>query len=106
MNERTHAIVLGGGGISGIAWEAALLAGLIDAGLPVEEADAFGTSAGSVVATLLLSGHLRPEALGSLMQMSMEPEGDHGHEAMAFALHRASPAMASWRSSWRRSSSR
>lgn len=84
MNERTHAIVLGGGGISGIAWEAALLAGLIDAGLPVEEADAFGTSAGSVVATLLLSGHLRPEALGSLMQMSMEPEGDHGHEAMAF----------------------
>lgn len=80
----SHAIVLGGGGISGIAWEAALLAGLLHSGLPLEEADAFGTSAGSVVASYLLSGRLRPEALTALMEMSFEPEGDHGHEALAF----------------------
>lgn len=47
----THsALVLGGGGITGIAWELGLLTGLADAGLDLTGADlVVGTSAGSVV---------------------------------------------------------
>ncbi|GAA3440015.1 patatin-like phospholipase family protein [Kutzneria kofuensis] len=52
-----HALVLGGGGVAGIAWEIGLLAGLDEAGLPLREADlVVGTSAGSVVAAQLASG--------------------------------------------------
>jgi len=44
------ALVLGGGGITGIAWELGLLTGLADAGLDLTDADlVVGTSAGSVV---------------------------------------------------------
>ena len=52
-----HALVLGGGGVAGIAWEIGLLAGLDEAGLPVRDADlVVGTSAGSAVAAQLASG--------------------------------------------------
>ena len=44
------ALVLGGGGITGIAWELGILKGLADAGVDVTTADTvIGTSAGSVV---------------------------------------------------------
>jgi NTE family protein len=44
------ALVLGGGGITGIAWELGILKGLADAGVDVTGADTvIGTSAGSVV---------------------------------------------------------
>ncbi|MEV6612273.1 patatin-like phospholipase family protein [Kutzneria sp. NPDC051319] len=50
-----HALVLGGGGVAGIAWEIGLLAGLDGIGL--READLIvGTSAGSAVAAQLVSG--------------------------------------------------
>jgi len=52
-----NALVLGGGGIAGIAWMTGLLAGLADAGQDVTGADlVIGTSAGSVVAAQLGSG--------------------------------------------------
>jgi len=52
-----RALVLGGGGAVGIAWEEAILAGLLDAGLDARNADLIiGTSAGSVVGTLLRYG--------------------------------------------------
>jgi len=52
-----QALVLGGGGIAGIAWMTGLLAGLTDAGQDVTCADlVIGTSAGSVVAAQLGSG--------------------------------------------------
>jgi NTE family protein len=52
-----RALVLGGGGAVGIAWETAVVAGLLDAGLDVREADLIiGTSAGSVVGTHLAHG--------------------------------------------------
>jgi NTE family protein len=48
------AIVLGGGGVAGIAWELGLLHGLQDAGVPIGDADlVVGTSAGSMVGALL-----------------------------------------------------
>jgi NTE family protein len=53
----TRALVLGGGGIAGIAWELGLLSGLAAAGIDVRDADlVVGTSAGSVVGTLLRTG--------------------------------------------------
>jgi NTE family protein len=52
-----QALVLGGGGITGIAWMTGLLAGLADAGQDVTGADlVIGTSAGATVAAQLGSG--------------------------------------------------
>jgi NTE family protein len=50
-------LVLGGGGVTGIAWHLGLLCGLARAGVPLDGADTIiGTSAGSVVGTLLAAG--------------------------------------------------
>jgi NTE family protein len=52
-----RALVLGGGGVAGIAWEVGVLAGLAEAGLDLTDADTvIGTSAGSVVGALIGSG--------------------------------------------------
>lgn len=51
------ALVLGGGGIAGIAWLTGLLLGLERSGVTLRDADIIvGTSAGSVVGTQLASG--------------------------------------------------
>src|SRR5918995_850664 len=56
MSPRT-ALVLGGGGITGIAWELGILAGLAEAGVDLTDADVVvGTSAGSVVGAQMTSG--------------------------------------------------
>ncbi len=53
----SKALVLGGGGLAGIAWEIGVLLGLRDAGLDLTDADLLvGTSAGSVVATQVATG--------------------------------------------------
>jgi NTE family protein len=52
-----QALVLGGGGVAGIAWMTGLLAGLADAGRDVTGADLIvGTSAGAAVAAQVASG--------------------------------------------------
>ncbi|MFC4017426.1 patatin-like phospholipase family protein [Micromonospora sp. GCM10011542] len=52
-----RALVLGGGGVTGVAWELGLLAGLAEQGVPVTDADlVVGTSAGSVVGAQVCSG--------------------------------------------------
>ncbi|MCD9623817.1 patatin-like phospholipase family protein [Rhabdothermincola salaria] len=52
------ALVLGGGGVAGVAWETALLLGLRDAGVDLTDADlVVGTSAGSVVAAQITTGN-------------------------------------------------
>lgn len=57
MSDQRTALVLGGGGITGIAWEIGLVAGLADAGVDLSGADlVVGTSAGSVVGAQLTSG--------------------------------------------------
>jgi NTE family protein len=54
---RRRALVLGGGGITGIAWEWGLLAGLAEAGITLGDADlVIGTSAGSVVGAQVANG--------------------------------------------------
>jgi NTE family protein len=57
MSDQRAALVLGGGGITGIAWEIGVLAGLADAGVDLTGADlVVGTSAGSVVGAQVTSG--------------------------------------------------
>ncbi|WP_245983394.1 patatin-like phospholipase family protein [Lentzea flaviverrucosa] len=54
-----RALVLGGGGVTGIAWETGVLHGLAEQGVDLTGADLFvGTSAGSVVAAELAGGAL------------------------------------------------
>jgi NTE family protein len=51
------ALVLGGGGVTAVAWEIGVLAGLAHNGVDLTEADLIiGTSAGSVVAAQITSG--------------------------------------------------
>ncbi|MDD9932651.1 MAG: patatin-like phospholipase family protein [Myxococcales bacterium] len=56
-----RALVLGGGGVVGVAWETGLMLGLADAGRSLrDEVDVIvGTSAGGIVGAQLLSGLLR-----------------------------------------------
>lgn len=54
----SRALVLGGGGVTGIAWEVGILAGLHDSGVDLREADVvIGTSAGSFVGVAVASGY-------------------------------------------------
>jgi NTE family protein len=53
----TTALVLGGGGVTGVAWELGILTGLASAGVDLAKTDlVVGTSAGSVVGTFVASG--------------------------------------------------
>jgi NTE family protein len=68
------ALVLGGGGVAGIAWETGVLLGLAELGVDLTDADLLvGTSAGSVVATQVATG----QALADLHARQLE---SHTHE--------------------------
>jgi NTE family protein len=57
-----RAVVLGGGGVTGVAWEVGLVHGLAELGVDLTRADLYvGTSAGSVVAAQIASGTPLPE---------------------------------------------
>jgi NTE family protein len=57
MAPARRALVIGGGGVTGIAWELGLLAGLAENGIDMTSPDlVVGTSAGSVVGAQILSG--------------------------------------------------
>ncbi|HEY7597000.1 MAG TPA: patatin-like phospholipase family protein [Actinophytocola sp.] len=72
----SSALVLGGGGLAGIAWETGLLAGLAAAGVDVTEVDlVLGTSAGSVVAAQVATG----VPLDELLARQVDP-ARHTHE--------------------------
>jgi len=63
-----RALVLGGGGSAGNAWEIGVIAGLCDAGLDVTDADLIiGTSAGSTAAAQITSGTSPTELLASIL---------------------------------------
>jgi len=69
----TEALVLGGGGVAGIAWITGLLTGLADAGQDVTGADVIvGTSAGSTVAAQLGSGLSLPELYARQVQPGLQ----------------------------------
>lgn len=57
MTDLGRAVVLGGGGVTGVAWEVGLIHGLAEQGVDLPGADLFvGTSAGSVVAAQIAAG--------------------------------------------------
>ena len=54
---KTNAVVLGGGGATGVAWLAGVAHGLFDEGIDLRSTDlVVGTSAGSVVGSWLATG--------------------------------------------------
>ncbi len=70
MSDQRTALVLGGGGITGIAWEIGVLAGLAEAGTDLSGADlVVGTSAGSVVGAPVACG----AALEAMYARQLEP---------------------------------
>ena len=81
---RTRALVLGGGGVAGIAWETGILFGLAEGGVDPLAADLIvGTSAGSAVAAAITSGrplaelydrHAFPEGESTELQVEFDPE--------------------------------
>ena len=65
-----RALVLGGGGVTGIAWETGLIAGLAGLGIDLAAADVIiGTSAGSLVGTDIACG----QDLEALYQAQLAP---------------------------------
>jgi len=65
-----RALVLGGGGVTGIAWETGLIAGLAGLGIDLAAADVIiGTSAGSLVGTDIACG----QDLETLYQAQLAP---------------------------------
>src|SRR6266487_4313614 len=66
----SRALVLGGGGVTGVAWELGVLRGLEAGGVPVAEVDLMvGTSAGAMVGARLGGG----AGLDRLLQAQLEP---------------------------------
>ncbi|HEY8614865.1 patatin-like phospholipase family protein [Phenylobacterium sp.] len=76
----TRALVLGGGGPVGIAWESGLVAGFAQAGVDLSQADfIMGTSAGSFVgARLALGADARTLAEPILKEAERAPRGRGG----------------------------
>jgi NTE family protein len=73
------ALVLGGGGAAGNAWEIGVIAGLADAGLDMTEAAdlVIGTSAGSTAAAQVRSGIPAPDLLASVLSPPMQAVGQN-----------------------------
>jgi NTE family protein len=79
-----RALVLGGGGVTGIGWMTGLLAGLAEAGIDLTQADlVVGTSAGSVVGAQILSGTTLEALYAGALK---EPKGEVAAKMGAGAL--------------------
>ena len=87
----TRALVLGGGGVTGVAWEIGLLAGLAARGVQLGGADLIvGTSAGSVVGAQLAWG----TSLDQMYTDQLAPPGPPGGAARLRPAHLARYAWA------------
>ncbi|HEX3509185.1 MAG TPA: patatin-like phospholipase family protein [Candidatus Dormibacteraeota bacterium] len=79
-----RALVLGGAGSAGNAWEIGVIAGLFETGLDVTEADlTIGTSAGSTAAAQITSGVPPTKLLADILAAAPKPQTgragpDHG----------------------------
>jgi NTE family protein len=73
------ALVLGGGGAAGQAWQIGVIAGLAEAGLDLTEAAdvVVGTSAGSTTAAWVRSGIPAADLLASVLSEPVRPAGPH-----------------------------
>ena len=73
------ALVLGGGGAAGQAWQIGIIAGLAEAGLDLTEAAdlVIGTSSGSTTAAWVRSGRPAAELLASVLSPPVRPVGQN-----------------------------
>jgi NTE family protein len=73
------ALVLGGGGAAGNAWEIGIIAGLAEAGLDMTEAAdlVVGTSSGATAAAQVRSGMSPAELLASVLSAPAQPAGQN-----------------------------
>lgn len=85
------ALVLGGGGVTGIAWELGILKGLADAGVDLTSADlVVGTSAGSVVGAQITTGR----TVDDLYKTQLEPaDREIGAKLSRLTMLRMVPAL-------------
>ena len=78
-----NALVLGAGGVTGVAWETGVLAGLSAGGLDLSTADLLvGTSAGAVVAAQVAGG----TPVGTLFELQLAGSGREIHAGLGPAL--------------------
>ena len=86
-----RALVLGGGGVTGIAWELGILKGLADAGVDLTTADlVVGTSAGSVVGAQITTGR----TIDDLYKTQLEPaDKEIGAKLSRLTMLRMLPAL-------------
>src|SRR5260370_34420531 len=77
-----RALVLGGAGAAGNAWEIGLISGLSNAGVDATEADLIiGTSAASTVAAQITSGTRPAELFSAILAEVRQPQaGDAGSD--------------------------
>jgi NTE family protein len=77
------ALVLGGGGAAGNAWEIGVVAGLAEAGFDLTEAAdlVVGTSAGATVAAHVRSGRPAAELLASVLSGPASPRASRKQPA-------------------------
>jgi NTE family protein len=86
MGESNRALVLGGGGVTGIAWELGVLLGLQQGGADVVDADLIvGTSAGATVAAQIGCG----ESLSALVAVQEAPLSGSKEQAVPFDIAEA-----------------
>jgi NTE family protein len=85
---RNVALVLGGGGAAGNAWEIGVIAGLADAGLDLTQAAdlVIGTSAGATAAAQVRSGLSPAELLASVLSPPARPAGRSGERPPALPM--------------------
>lgn len=93
MSTGGRALVLGGGGLTGVAWEIGLLHGLAEHGIDLGDADTIiGTSAGSVVGAQLAAGAPLPESYAAQLVESGEIAAKLGPKvALGFVVASAWP---------------
>ena len=77
--DRNIALVLGGGGAAGNAWEIGVIAGLAEAGLDMTEAAdlVIGTSSGATAAAQVRSGIPAAELFASVLSPPVQPVGQN-----------------------------
>lgn len=82
------ALVLGGGGAAGNAWEIGIIAGLAEAGLDLTEAAdlVVGTSAGATAAAQVRSGIPPSDLLASVLSPPVRPVARHREAPPALAM--------------------
>src|SRR4029077_1851544 len=76
---RNVALVLGGGGAAGYAWQIGVIAGLAEGGIDMTEAAdlVIGTSAGATAAAHVRSGVPPAELLAAVLSAPVQPVGQN-----------------------------